>query len=479
MSTATSSSVAEEEDATIWLSIDGNNCSLIQQDDNFVYLEDSPVSNSTNNRGAVLDSSVYHSTPLLPASHPAILDSSVYHSTPLLPASHRAVLDYSVYHSTPLLPASHRAVLDYSVYHSTPLLPASQSAPPDCSFISEESSQLVFYYSSPFGISPGTTLSLELPVETYATVSSSPTVQCYLSTGSESPYPIDSSPLYSPTIYTCQAAPLGPAPPEQLHSPATNRFDSSPLYSPTVTPSRINQFGFISPTPIPLTHTNQSQLASAGAQGPFPNTISQLLTQACCSKRCLAHLSIVDVERCREWFGSRNTTKQNQFLLDTFHISGFTDPATELITFEGKDLCKKAFTSALGISIKRYDRVLSTFHNGAMQYHRKPVIKRTELTKVSEAKAWMKLFFAQIGDHMPHVNQIHLPHFMTKRDVYVRMKRELAEEGIQESAMISLAHFYNIWNMSFKNVVIPVVRQLCIFLNFTWIRLTMNVTLFI
>ena len=61
---------------------------------------------------------------------------------------------------------------------------------------------------------------------------------------------------------------------------------------------------------------------------------------------------------------------------------------------------------------------------------------------------------------MPHVEQIHLPHFLTKHDVYERMKRELAEEGIEEEQIISHSYFYTIWQKFFKNVVIPEVWKL-------------------
>ena len=72
----------------------------------------------------------------------------------------------------------------------------------------------------------------------------------------------------------------------------------------------------------------------------------------------------------------------------------------------------------------------------------------------------MDKFFNQIGEHMPHVNQIHLPHFLTKGDVYNRMKRDLEEEGLLEGSVISLSHFYRTWSSCFKRVVIPEVSLL-------------------
>ena len=97
------------------------------------------------------------------------------------------------------------------------------------------------------------------------------------------------------------------------------------------------------------------------------------------------------------------------------------------------------------------------FKEGAVKIQRKPV-NRVESAKVSEAKAWMTRFFHQIGDHMPHVQQIHLPHFLTKHDVYVRMKRELADQGIDESQIVPFSWFYKVWGKDF-HVVIPDVSK--------------------
>ena len=123
---------------------------------------------------------------------------------------------------------------------------------------------------------------------------------------------------------------------------------------------------------------------------------------------------------------------------------------------EGKHLCCEAFTSVLNISRKRYKSLHDQFKHGVLKYQRKP-ITWVESTKVSEATVWMNRFFHQIGDHMPHIQRIHLPHFLTKRDVYVRMKSELVSQGIDEMKIVSLSWFYKIWKKSFSQVLIPEV----------------------
>lgn len=118
----------------------------------------------------------------------------------------------------------------------------------------------------------------------------------------------------------------------------------------------------------------------------------------------------------------------------------------------GKLVCKKAFILYFKISNKRYKWVFEQFtRNPTLKIQRKPVI-RSESVKVTEAKVWMTQYFKRIGDSMSHIEQTHLPHGLTKQDVYLIMKRELLQQGVKST--ISLSHFYVIYDNSFKNILI-------------------------
>ena len=190
--------------------------------------------------------------------------------------------------------------------------------------------------------------------------------------------------------------------------------------------------------------------------------ISILIQSPCCTRRCLAQLSVIEIEETRKQFKERNITEQNQFLLDSFQIMTTKEEKISGRTFTnhmivGKHVCRNAFIRLLGISDKRYRRISEQFSHGVTKSKRKPVF-RDESDKVSTSKAWMTRYFRQIGDHMPHLNQIHLPHFLTKKAVYSRMKDDLQREGIPEFEVLSQSHFYSIWAKCFKNVVIPEVQ---------------------
>lgn len=179
----------------------------------------------------------------------------------------------------------------------------------------------------------------------------------------------------------------------------------------------------------------------------------------CCSNHCLTDVDLKPLAS----FASKSTVEQNQFLMDSFNL--LSNQANEIQhMIAGKQVCKKGFILYFKISNKRYNRIFEQFiRNSTVKVQRKPVI-RSQSAKVTEAKAWMARYFKRIGDSMPHFEQTHLPHGLTKQDVYKIMKRELSHQGVMST--ISLSHFYAIWDTSFKNVRIPKVRTYIAISNF-------------
>ena len=103
---------------------------------------------------------------------------------------------------------------------------------------------------------------------------------------------------------------------------------------------------------------------------------ADLLSTSCCKRKCLNTLSLIEVTRSRERFSSKNITEQNQFLLDSFQITGGTNTSSDgelMGMIEGKLLCCDAFTSVLNVSQKRYKQLHDKFKEGAIKFQRKPV----------------------------------------------------------------------------------------------------------
>ena len=180
----------------------------------------------------------------------------------------------------------------------------------------------------------------------------------------------------------------------------------------------------------------------------------------CCSSRCIASMNLLELEQVQSSFSSRSRSDQRQFLFDIVIASTkrtYDTFCVDSYVLSGKQLCRKAFLSVLGISCKRLRTVTRLVEAGAVNTKCTSIKIRKKTDKVEIACAWMESYFKRIGDRMPHVQQLHLPSFLSKLSVYQQMMDELAQQGHTAERMLSLSHFYALWNERFSYCVIPKV----------------------
>ena len=72
----------------------------------------------------------------------------------------------------------------------------------------------------------------------------------------------------------------------------------------------------------------------------------------------------------------------------------------------------------LEISEKRMRSITRLYVEGATISQPRLYLQRRTSSKLSTTVAWMECHFNRIGDKMPHLQQIHLPNFMSKKVVY-------------------------------------------------------------
>ena len=115
----------------------------------------------------------------------------------------------------------------------------------------------------------------------------------------------------------------------------------------------------------------------------------------------------------------------------------------------------------LGISYK-YLRKTEHLHSAGITYAKraKRVFPKTD--RYTAACTWMRRYFERIGDKMPHVQQIHLPHFLSKKAIYETMCQELGDQGHMQH--ISISRFYALWSQEFSFCTIPKVVSISEFL---------------
>ena len=210
-------------------------------------------------------------------------------------------------------------------------------------------------------------------------------------------------------------------------------------------------------TPLETTPQQTSQQSNS----------SQLLGLSCCGSRCLARLSLLELESCRKTFQNRTYIEQRQYLLDTLSVTALCTEGEEgsknlecnQLKLAGKSLCKVAFLRVLEVSEKRMRNVTRLYVEGATISRPRLYLQRRNSSKLSTAVAWMERYFNRLGDKMPHLQQLHLPSFLSKKMVYELMVQDLSDEGLCKPDIISSSHFYAVWKDKFHNCIIPKVRE--------------------
>lgn len=90
-------------------------------------------------------------------------------------------------------------------------------------------------------------------------------------------------------------------------------------------------------------------------------SLSHLLELRCCESCCLATVSLLELEQCHKSFKKRPRLQHQQFIVDLLTISAkrqtHTSHTLRTYTLLGKDICKTALTTVLGISAKRLRKV--------------------------------------------------------------------------------------------------------------------------
>ena len=109
--------------------------------------------------------------------------------------------------------------------------------------------------------------------------------------------------------------------------------------------------------------------------------------------------------------------------------------------------------------MRRLERIAILCKRGVKKlYHSNSGQVRTS-NKTADAVAWMESYFETVGDHQPDCDRLHLPSFLTKREVYERMTREMKENGLRDEDIISQSQFYSVWETNFHRVMIPEVSH--------------------
>lgn len=74
------------------------------------------------------------------------------------------------------------------------------------------------------------------------------------------------------------------------------------------------------------------------------------------------------------------------------------------LTTQGRTICRKAFSCVLGTSLKRLKSIFDDYKANIMYVTNPKKVKYSD--KHDIALAWMRDYFSQFGENMPHVSQV-------------------------------------------------------------------------
>jgi hypothetical protein len=194
------------------------------------------------------------------------------------------------------------------------------------------------------------------------------------------------------------------------------------------------------------------------------DVVWEIMMAPCCENECFKSLRYVDIKKSRYRFLSlANITKERNFILDYLKVHLASDDSEQvllknnniLFMIKGVSVCKNAWLSTLGISVRRFSTIFKEYTDKGVEiYEHGNKRKKRCSPKTCECLAWLNFLVNSIGDHQPDSALIHLPSCFTKLSLYKRMCRELDEHVI-----VSQSQFYNLMEKQLPNVVIPKVKM--------------------
>ena len=151
---------------------------------------------------------------------------------------------------------------------------------------------------------------------------------------------------------------------------------------------------------------------------------NHFMPTGCCSQQCIASFSRIELENIHTIFKMKSQGEQQQFIMDQMSTSSVISFATtfgkvKYLNLNGKQVCKQAFTKLLGTLYARVKTIYCKMTSGIQRIHGNQHKPKPLSSKHTSMVAWLETYANKVGEKMPHLQQIHLPHFLTKKAVLI------------------------------------------------------------
>jgi len=153
-----------------------------------------------------------------------------------------------------------------------------------------------------------------------------------------------------------------------------------------------------------------------------------------------------DIKELRLQFLSGKLSEQRIYLNNYLSQNPIVIDGQTLVRWHinGLDVCQKCWMSATTISSFRIKNFFKNRHSS------------NNITRVSDyvqnVISWMDCIFTNMGEKLPHRNEIHLPSFLSWKAIFIDLTKYLSFNNFRS---ISFSYFCYLRRKYFKNVTIP------------------------
>lgn len=183
-----------------------------------------------------------------------------------------------------------------------------------------------------------------------------------------------------------------------------------------------------------------------------------VLTQLCCEKRCMRHLSIEDLKYAEK---RKQTGKQNYFL-EILHQQSQPSESGEYETvffIRGKGVCREAWLQAHNLSKASFRRIIKQFKDGVTMVEHGNKGRKSVMSKTAEWITWLQFFVNCIGDHQPMTMVVFICHHASAK--VISTKKCWKKTNLSTNQPYHYLPFtVSLWDKHFSHVIVPKVLQI-------------------
>ncbi|KAL6068537.1 ATP binding [Balamuthia mandrillaris] len=169
----------------------------------------------------------------------------------------------------------------------------------------------------------------------------------------------------------------------------------------------------------------------------------------CCQQYCLSSISSEDFQEMRTYYWTLDSEQaRTKFLVDCLFLSygpyqetRAVRPPKQRLLLAGHLVCYKAIQLWLALSNKKFYACMDLWKTGATLplHHNRGLVWHS--TTYSQTKAWLTVYFANMGESLPNSEVIQIPMILNRKALYQEMVLSLGhDQSISYARFLQMLH---------------------------------------